>query len=110
MADYSSEFKKILSSYKQIIIVEFYSKHCKSCKKMTPFFEYLAKEYPNYVFLTIDAEKADDLSDKYDITMVPSFKAFRNEKIIDEYVGNSNEELENFINNLSRKTEIKKTK
>jgi thiol-disulfide isomerase/thioredoxin len=110
MSHHSKEFNRILSEVDGVIFIDFYSPNCKTCKKMKPFFEYLAKEYPIITFMTLDTNQAPEIANKYEIDRVPTYLALKNEKEIDRYTGASNEELENFISELSKKNETKKYK
>ena len=103
MSHHSKEFNRILSQVKGILIVDFYSPNCKTCKKMKPFFEYLATEYPINTYMALDTNQAPALANNYEIDRVPTFLALKNGKEIDRYTGASNEELENFITELSKK-------
>jgi thioredoxin 1 len=110
MSHHSKEFNRIVSEVKGVLIVDFYSPSCKTCKKMKPFFEYLASEYPNNIYMTLDTNQAADVANKYEIDRVPTYLALKNGKEIDRYTGPSNEELEKFITDLSSKNETKKYK
>lgn len=110
MSHHSKEFNRIISEVKGVIFVDFYSPSCKTCKKMKPFFEYLAKEYPTINFMTIDTNQAPDIANKYEIDRVPTYLALKNGKEMDRYTGPSNEELEKFITELVTKNETKKYK
>ena len=110
MSHHSKEFNRIISEVDGVIFVDFYSPSCKTCKKMKPFFEYLAKEYPSINFMTLDASQAPDVANKYEIDTVPTYIAIKKGKEIDRYIGGSNEELENFISEISKKNETKKYK
>ena len=110
MSQHSKEFNRILSEVKGILIVDFYSPNCKTCKKMKPFFEYLATEYPVNTYMALDTNQAPEIANNYEIDRVPTFLALKNGKELDRYTGASNEELENFITDLSKKNETKKYK
>jgi thioredoxin 2 len=110
MSHHSKEFNRIISEVKGVIFVDFYSPNCKTCKKMKPFFEYLAKEYPNISFMTLDTNQAPEVANKYEIDRVPTYIAIKDGKEIERYTGASNEELENFISELAKKNETKKYK
>jgi thioredoxin-like negative regulator of GroEL len=110
MSYHSKEFNRIISEIKGVIFVDFYTPNCKTCKKMKPFFEYLAKEYPNISFMALDVNQAPEIANNYEIDKVPTYIAFKNGKEIDRYTGGSNEELENFISEISKKNETKKYK
>ena len=110
MSHHSKEFNRILSQVKGGLRVDFYSPNCKTCKKMKPFFEYLATEYPVNTYMALDTNQAPEIANNYEIDRVPTFIALKNGKEIDRYTGASNEELENFITELSKKNETKKYK
>jgi thioredoxin-like negative regulator of GroEL len=98
---HSIAFYDILSNKKNdIFVTYFYSPSCRTCKMMSPFFEYLAIEYPNFSFAKINAVEADELSDKFNITMVPTVIAFKNNKELKRYTGDSNAEMEEFMEAL----------
>ena len=110
MSHHSKEFDRIISEVKGVIFVAFHSPNCKTCKKMKPFYEYLAIEYPTNTYMNLDTNQAPNIANKYDIDRVPTFLALKNGKEIGRYTGPSNEELEKFITEISIKNETKKYK
>ena len=103
MSHHSKEFNRILSQVKGVLIVDFYSPNCRTCEKMKPFFEYLATEYPTNTYMALNTNQAPEVANKYEIDKVPTYLALKNGKEIDRYTGPSNEELEKFITDLSKK-------
>lgn len=103
ISSHTVAFLDILNTKKsEIFIAYFYSPSCRTCKKMSPFFEYLAVEHPNYSFAKINAHEADELADKYNITMVPTLIAFKNNNELKRYTGDSNAEMEEFVDSLKK--------
>jgi thioredoxin 1 len=70
-------FLEILQSNKTIFI-KFSADWCGPCKKIQPFYEEIAKHYTNFIFVYIDTDKSQDISNKYNITSLPTFSIIKN--------------------------------
>jgi thioredoxin 1 len=71
---------------------------CGPCKKVRPIVEELIKD--GYSFQVIDVDIEKELVKKFEISSVPTFILFKNEKSIKRISGaQTKAQLEDFINN-----------
>ena len=71
---------------------------CGPCKKVRPIVEELIKD--GYSFQVIDVDIEKELVQKFEISSVPTFILFKNEKSIKRVSGaQTKNQLEDFINN-----------
>jgi thioredoxin 1 len=71
---------------------------CGPCKKIRPIVEELIKD--GYSFQVIDVDIEKELVEKFQISSVPTFILFKNEKSIKRVSGaQTKTQLEDFINN-----------
>ena len=73
----SDEWDKILST-NDFVITKFTADWCQPCKKVQPVFEGLAAQYcskseGNVAFVIIDVDDHDEIANKYNIAMMPTF-------------------------------------
>ena len=76
-----------------------YATWCGPCHHLAPKLEQLAKKYRSVVFLKVDAEKFQSLSDMQDITAYPTVKFFKNGAFLDRIVGADINGIESFVRN-----------
>ena len=55
--------------------------------QLRDIYDTLAKKYPQIQFCYIEAEEAVDISEKYNVTVVPTFVAIQGNKIIQTLEG-----------------------
>jgi thioredoxin 1 len=71
---------------------------CGPCKKVRPIVEELTKDGYSFQIIDVDIEK--ELVKKFEISSVPTFILFKNEKSIKRVSGaQTKTQLEDFINN-----------
>jgi thioredoxin 1 len=71
---------------------------CGPCKKVRPIVEELIKD--GYFFQIIDVDIEKELVQKFEISSVPTFILFKNEKSVSRISGaQTKNQLESFINN-----------
>jgi thioredoxin 1 len=71
---------------------------CGPCKKVRPIVEELTKDGYSFQIIDVDIEK--ELVKKFEISSVPTFILFKNEKSIKRTSGaKTKNQLEDFINN-----------
>ena len=71
---------------------------CGPCKKVRPIVEELIKD--GYSFQVIDVDIEKELVEKFQISSVPTFILFKNEKSVKRVSGaQTKTQLEDFINN-----------
>ncbi|KAI1788098.1 thioredoxin-domain-containing protein [Ganoderma leucocontextum] len=67
----------------QPIVVDFFATWCGPCKAIAPTFEQLASQYPYAVFLKVDVDKLPPISQKYQVTAMPTFVVIRETGVAD---------------------------
>ena len=71
----------------KLVIVMFHAQWCAPSLMMGPVFENVSLENKDCVFIRVDTNKAEQLSDTLDINVLPSFFFYRNTEKIDEMLG-----------------------
>ncbi|RXG67305.1 Thioredoxin-2 [Armadillidium vulgare] len=64
----------------KLVVVDFYATWCGPCKTIAPKIEALSKELENVVFLKVDVDDCEELSQRYKISCMPTFLFFRNKE------------------------------
>ena len=83
-----------------LVVVDFSATWCGPCKKIEPEIKKMAEFYNEYVtFLHVDVDEPDmiDEEDLQDIRGVPTFKFFKNAKLIDQMSGADKNKLKTMI-------------
>eukprot|EP00835_Amoeboradix_gromovi_P000932 NODE_35_length_31537_cov_0.293403.p14 type:complete len:173 gc:universal NODE_35_length_31537_cov_0.293403:26794-27312(+) len=84
-----------IDKHKGKLIVDFTATWCGPCKAIAPTFEALSKEFTSLKFVKVDVDKSPDISKKYGVTAMPTFKVIENSVAIDELTGASPSGLRN---------------
>jgi thioredoxin 1 len=88
-------FEKIsFENNEKILVVKFTADFCGPCKKIQPLYEKLSKDYSDkFICVKVDVQKCSELSDKYDIKSIPTFKFLKNGVEVRKEITGANEEL-----------------
>ena len=69
-------------------LVDFWADWCGPCKTMAPFFTQATNELePNYRFVKLNTELAQQTAAKYQIRSIPTLIIFKNGKIVAQQAG-----------------------
>ena len=67
-----------------LVLVDFTATWCGPCKRIKPVLENLSKEFRNVFFCAVDVDDCSEISKKYDISSMPTFLFFKNNKVVSE--------------------------
>lgn len=70
------------------LVVDFFADWCGPCKSLAPIFEQVAGEYGNnYCFAKVNADRAGDLLQRYNVKGLPTVVFFKDGKEVGRHVG-----------------------
>lgn len=90
-----AEFDALIAD--KTVIVDFYADWCGPCKMIGPSFEYMAENPGNLIYIKVDVDEGSEISTKYGITAMPTFKVFKNGEAVDEMKGADKKALGDLI-------------
>ncbi|TNN72007.1 Thioredoxin [Liparis tanakae] len=97
-----NEFRKILKEAgDRLVVVDFTATWCGPCKMIGPKFAALESmpENANVIFLKVDVDEAEEISQECKISCMPTFHYYKNEVKVFEFSGAN-------IDTLSQNLEI----
>jgi len=99
--DESFEDKVIKQSLKVPVVVDFWAPWCGPCRILKPVLEKIAKEYNGkFILAKINVEENQEKAGEFGVMSIPAVKMFKNEEIVDEFVGAMPESaIKEWINN-----------
>ncbi|MGL4595646.1 MAG: thioredoxin [Thermoguttaceae bacterium] len=81
-----AEFQEAIKS--GVVLADFYATWCGPCKMMHPILEQLAASISGKAkIIKIDTDMLPDLSQKFDISSIPTLILFQNGNVIDKMIG-----------------------
>jgi putative thioredoxin len=84
------------------VVVDFWAEWCGPCKQLTPVLED-AVEGREVVLATVDIEANKSLAREYGITGIPAVKAFKDGRVVAEFVGaKSRTSVDAFLDELTK--------
>ena len=87
----SAQFKQsLLQAGTKSVFVDFFATWCGPCKAVAPKYEELSNAYPQAVFLKIDVDELNEISEEQGVTAMPTFMCFKNNKKQEELKGEKN--------------------
>lgn len=94
-----SELQNLIATNK-LVIVKFGTQWCGPCKMAEPVFKKMADEISTAVFISVDLDDIEEVTDTYAITGVPLFIIFQNGKVAKRQTGADMGKLRRDILNL----------
>ena len=81
-------FEEIVLKTELPVMLDVYTEWCGPCRAIAPYVEQIAAEYEGKALIgKVDAEKAPELAEKYEIRTVPTFLFFKNGELVDKQTG-----------------------
>ncbi|SCM04457.1 thioredoxin 1, putative [Plasmodium chabaudi chabaudi] len=91
-----AEFESAISQ-NEIVIADFFADWCGPCKRIAPFYEESSKKYTKIVFIKVNVDEASEVTEKENITSMPTFKVYKNGVAVDTLMGANEAALKNLI-------------
>jgi thioredoxin len=88
----AEQYEKLKATTGKLVVVDFSAEWCGPCKMIAPHFEKIAKETPAAVFIHLDTDEVK-VADSRDVKGIPTFKFFKNSKLVHSFSGASVEDL-----------------
>ncbi|KAI4895198.1 hypothetical protein NFI96_023811, partial [Prochilodus magdalenae] len=96
------QFEELLKKAgKSLTVVHFHAPWAPQCSQMNDVMEELAKEHRHTMFVKLEAEAVPEVSEKYEISSVPTFLFFKGGEKIDRLDGAHAPELTNKVQRLA---------
>lgn len=96
------ELEKIAKNFpSNLIIIDFSATWCGPCKGIKPVYEALSKEYTDCIFLKVDIDESEELTDFFSPSSLPTFILMKDGKAFHKWSGTSvdiKSKLDEFIN------------
>ena len=74
------------------VLIDFYASWCEPCKKMAPIIEEIADEAVDAKICKIDVDEQSEISDKYEIEIIPTLVVFEGGKAQKRFEGTRKKE------------------
>ena len=108
---FTTEFDRLMKKHATQtglpVIVDFYSDGCGPCRMIAPIFKTLAKEMEGKaVFVKVDTNAMYELSSRYGVRSLPTFKFFLGGRKVFEFSGAGEGQLRQFTQNIVGKSEF----
>jgi putative thioredoxin len=87
IAEHEFPQKVIERSRSVPVVVDFWAEWCGPCRQLTPLLEQAVAERPPIELVKVNTDQAQMLAREYGIQGIPAVKAFRDGKLVAEFVG-----------------------
>jgi len=86
------------------VIIDFFADWCGPCKRIAPEYEKLSEKYTDVVFLKVDADASEKLSESFQINALPTFLFLNKGNIVKRLEGANVAELVKNLETLNNLT------
>ncbi|KAK1391677.1 Thioredoxin domain-containing protein [Heracleum sosnowskyi] len=93
---WKEEFQKAKDS-KKLVVVDFTASWCGPCRFIAPIFAEFAKKMTDVIFLKVDVDELESVSQEYEVEAMPTFVFIKEGVVVDRVRGASKDGLHNAI-------------
>ena len=86
------EFKEVINSTDNIVLVDFWAPWCGPCKMLTPTLESVANESEDVILAKINVDENAEIAASYGVRNIPSVFVFIGGEQVDKFVGVKNKD------------------
>ena len=90
VADYQKELKDYPG---KLVVVDFHASWCGPCRMIAPFLMKFATDN-DMILLKVDVDQAEDIAKLEDVEEMPTFKFYKDNKLVKTYKGSDKNQLE----------------
>ena len=88
VSDSNFEKEVIEKSKKVPVVVDFWAVWCGPCRFLGPILEKISEDYKGkFILSKINVDENHKVSEKYEISSIPSVKLFKDGKVVSEFIG-----------------------
>lgn len=92
------ELDSAILSNERLVVVNFSATWCGPCKRVYPEYVKVAEEYNSHTTCyKVNIDQVDEVAEAYGITSMPTFKFYKEGKIVEEFKGANVEKLRDTI-------------
>ncbi|KEH38839.1 thioredoxin-like protein CXXS1 isoform X1 [Medicago truncatula] len=87
-----------------VVVVHFSAFWCVPSIQMNPFFQELASNYQDVLFLTLDVDEVKEIASKMEIKAIPTFLFLNGGTLVDKIVGANPDEIRKRVDHFIQST------
>jgi len=101
--DEFNQLMKVKTNQKHVL-VDFYADWCGPCKRISPQLDTLSKSHPNIIFVKVNVDEVNDVSDFYKVKSLPTFILLKqgSNKVVDSTVGADINKIKALVESVNR--------
>lgn len=85
--------KQLAAAGGKLVVIDFYATWCGPCKVIAPKVVAMSETMKDVVFLKVDVDECEDISEKYKVTAMPTFIFLKKGEQVAEMKGANNDQL-----------------
>ena len=89
----TENFIPLVIRTKQTVLVEFWGPNCPPCDRMEPILKELAREHEKFMIGKINAPAAQEVADRFQVSVVPTFLVFKGGEVTATLIGSQDKQV-----------------